>query len=53
MTDFLIRMGVSRDLLTNVMYKQQAVGTDENPTTRYCLSRNEVREYGVDNATPE
>ena len=51
--DFLIRMGVSRDLLTNVMYKQQAVGTDENPTTRYCLSRNEVREYGVDNATPE
>ncbi len=51
--DFLIRMGVSRELLTEVMYKQQAVGTDENPTTRYCLSRAEVRDYGVDNATPE
>jgi hypothetical protein len=48
--DFLIRMGVSRDLLTNVMYKQQAVGTDENPTTRYCLSQEEVRKYNVMNA---
>lgn len=45
--DFLIRMGVSRDLLTEVMYKQQAVGTDENPSTRYCLSQEEVREYNV------
>ena len=45
--DFLIRMGVSRDLLTEVMYKQQAVGTDENPTTRYCLTQDEVREYNV------
>lgn len=45
--DFLIRMGVSRELLTEVMYKQQAVGTDENPSTRYCLSQDEVREYNV------
>ena len=45
--DFLIRMGVSRDLLTEVMYRQQAVGTDENPSTRYCLSQDEVREYNV------
>ena len=45
--DFLIRMGVSRDLLTEVMYKQQAVKTDENPSTRYCLSQAEVREYNV------
>jgi hypothetical protein len=45
--DFLIRMGVSRDLLTEVMYKQQAVGTEENPSTRYCLSQEEVREYNV------
>ena len=45
--DFLIRMGVSRELLTKVMYKQQAVGTDENPTTRYCLTQEEVREYNV------
>ena len=45
--DFLIRMGVSRLLLTNIMYKQQAVGTDENPSTRYCLSQEEVRRYNV------
>jgi hypothetical protein len=45
--DFLIRMGVSRDLLTEVMYKQQAVRTDENPTTRYCLSQEEVGRYNV------
>ena len=45
--DFLIRMGVSRDLLTQVMYKQQAVRSDENPTTRYCLSPAEVVEYNV------
>jgi hypothetical protein len=45
--DFLIRMGVSRKLLTDVMYRQQAVGTDENPSTRYCLSQAEVREYNV------
>lgn len=48
--DFLIRMGVSRDLLTDVMYKQQAVGTDDNPSTRYCLSQEEVRDYNVMNA---
>jgi hypothetical protein len=45
--DFLIRMGVSRKLLTDIMYKQQAVGSDENPTTRYCLSQEEVRRYNV------
>jgi hypothetical protein len=45
--DFLIRMGVSRALLTDVMYKQQAVGTEDNPTTRYCLSQDEVRKYNV------
>jgi hypothetical protein len=45
--DFLIRMGVSRKLLTDVMYKQQAVKTDENPSTRYCLSQDEVVRYNV------
>ena len=45
--DFLIRMGVSRDLLTKVMYRQQAVRTEENPSTRYCLSQDEVRLYNV------
>jgi hypothetical protein len=45
--DFLIRMGVSRALLTEVMYKQQAVRSDDNPTTRYCLSQREVTRYNV------
>lgn len=45
--DFLIRMGVSRKLLTDVMYKQQAVKSEDNPSTRYCLSQAEVREYNV------
>jgi len=51
--DFLIRMGVSRKLLSDIMYKQQAVGTDENPTTRYCLSQAEMVEYGVTNGEVE
>ncbi|HYD24155.1 MAG TPA: hypothetical protein VEB68_05105 [Croceibacterium sp.] len=45
--DFLIRMGISRKLLTDIMYRQQAVRTDENPSTRYCLSQEEVRRYNV------
>ena len=45
--DFLIRMGVSRKLLTDIMYKQQAVRSADNPTTRYCLSQEEVRRYNV------
>ena len=45
--DFLIRMGISRKLLTEIMYKQQAVKSAENPSTRYCLSQAEVREYNV------
>lgn len=47
--DFLIRMGVSRDLLTDVMYQQQARGTQDDPSTRYCLSREELLEYNVMN----
>jgi len=45
--DFLIRMGISRKLLTDVMYKQQAVATSANKSTRYCLSQDEVRKYNV------
>ena len=45
--DFLIRMGISRKLLTEVMYKQQAVASKENPSTRYCLNQDEVRKYNV------
>ena len=45
--DFLIRMGVSRKLLTEVMYRQQAVATAENAATHYCLTQEEVRRYNV------
>lgn len=45
--DFLIRMGISRKLLTDIMYQQQAVGNEDDPSTRYCLSQSEVREYNV------
>jgi hypothetical protein len=44
--DFLIRMGVSRKLLTEVMYQQKAVGG----STRRCLTPQEAVEYGVANA---
>jgi len=46
--DFLIRMGVSRKLLTEVMYKQKAVaeaGADRS--TRRCLTQDEVKRYNV------
>lgn len=45
--DFLIRMGISRKLLTDIMYRQQAVKTEGNRSTRYCLSQEEVRRYNV------
>ena len=45
--DFLIRMGISRKLLTEVMYRQQALKSAENPSTRYCLTQDEVRRYNV------
>ena len=45
--DFLIRMGISRKLLTDIMYQQQAVKSEDNPSTRYCLSQAEVRTYNV------
>lgn len=50
--DFLIRMGVSRKLLTDVMYQQQAVSNEDDPSTRYCLSADELVEYNVMNVAP-
>lgn len=50
--DFLIRMGISRKLLTDVMYQQQAVGNEYDPSTRYCLSAEEIVDYNVTNAAP-
>ena len=49
--DFLIRMGVSRKLLTDVMYQQKAVaGGDGDKSTRRCLTNEETIKYNVANA---
>jgi hypothetical protein len=45
--DFLIRMGVSRRLLTEIMYQQRAVASGTTPAQRYCLSLAEATEYNV------
>jgi hypothetical protein len=46
--DFLIRMGVSRKLLTEVMYQQKAVA-GSGGSTRRCLTRDEALKYNVAN----
>lgn len=49
--DFLIRMGVSRKLLTEVMYQQKAVAdSSDDRSTRRCLTVAEARKYNVANA---
>ena len=47
--DFLIRMGLSRDLLTDVMYRQSAVGDGSDHRTMRCLTLEEARLYNVVN----
>lgn len=47
--DFLIRMGVSRTLLTEVMYRQNAVASASDRSTRRCLTHSEVLRYNVAN----
>jgi hypothetical protein len=46
--DFLIRMGVSRKLLTEIMYQQQAVA-EQGGSTRRCLTLEEAWKYNVAN----
>ena len=48
--DFLIKMGVSRKLLTEVMYQQKAVASDGDRSTRRCLTPKETIKYNVANA---
>lgn len=49
--DFMFRMGVSRKLLTEVMYRQMAVaGRAGDPSTRRCLTVKELKRYSVTNA---
>jgi len=45
--DFLIRMGVSRKLLTDVMYKQKAIAEEKDQSTRRCLTLDEDYQYNV------
>lgn len=45
--DFLIRMGISRRLLTEIMYQQSAVQDARNRSTRRCLTQQEVNTYNV------
>lgn len=47
--DFLIRMGLTRTLLTEIMYSQRAVAAGQNQSTRRCLTQEEVRRYNVVN----
>jgi hypothetical protein len=42
-------MGISRKLLTEVMYRQSAVAADGNGSTRRCLTQDEVHRYNVAN----
>ncbi len=49
--DFLIRMGISRALLTDVMYQVRAVPSDGNRETRRCLTQEEVKRYKVASGT--
>ena len=49
--DFLIRMGVSRKLLTEVMYQQKAVAAGgDDKSTRRCLTVAEAQKYNIANA---
>lgn len=47
--DFLIRMGVSRKLLTDVMYRQKAIADGDDKSTRRCLTAEETTKYNVAN----
>jgi hypothetical protein len=47
--DFLIRMGLYRTLLTEIMYRQRAVGDASDHSTMRCLTLEEARHYNVVN----
>jgi len=47
--DFLIRMGLSRDLLRDVMYQVSTVSNANNRETRRCLTQAQLRQYNVIN----
>lgn len=51
--DFMIRMYISRKLLTDIMYRQKAVpGAEEDKSTRRCLTQDELLTHNVMNVQP-
>jgi hypothetical protein len=50
--DFMIRMGLYRTLLTEIMYRVRAVSDEGNHETRRCLTQEELRRYNVVNQSP-
>lgn len=50
--DFMIRMGASRKLLTDVMYRQKSTAFERSdPSTIRCLTPDEERRYNVVNVS--
>ena len=47
--DYLIRMGVSRMLLTDIVYRMRGVGEAGGPAPLRCLTAEEMRRYNVVN----
>ena len=50
--DYLIRMGVSRRFLTELVYRHRAFDESGRPLPPYCLSADELRRYNVVNTVP-
>lgn len=48
-TDYLLRMGVRRALLSDIFYRQSAVGRDGSGPSGRCLTQEELRRYNVVN----
>ena len=51
--DLLIRLDVSRDLLSDIMYRQKTIATASDRSTRRCLTRKEALKYNVVNIDPD
>jgi len=48
--DYLMRMGIARRFLTDIVYRQHAVPTARDPSTRRCLTPEEARRDNLVNA---
>lgn len=40
-------MGISRSLLTDIMYQTRAIASGQNRSTRRCLTPEEIIRYNV------